>query len=396
MGTIRVAALMEAATVTGPANNLIRFCQRARISDAGGRRAEVSILTFVRGAADPGRVTNQFIAAARDCGIRVEVIPERFRFDSGIFRSLRSTLDRLAPDIVQSHGVKSHFAMRRRQRALPWIAFHHGYTAENLKVRLYNRLDRWSLPAADRVITVCKPFAEDLARAGVRRERIEVLPNTIEPGPPASQAEVEAIRQRLGIQAQERVVLAVGRLSPEKGHRDLLSAMRRMITEEPLLMLRLVIVGDGVERRRLEGEVSAAGLSRQVIFAGHQADVRPYYGLANVFVLPSHSEGSPNVLLEAMAAGLPIAATAVGGVPETVQDGRTALLAEPRDPAALANVMLRLLRDGALAGKLARSAEAVVAERFSAEAYRRALLDIYGSVACSRRPDQRSSVAPHE
>ena len=83
--------------------------------------------------------------------------------------------------------------------------------------------------------------------------------------------------------------------------------------------------------------------------AGFQTEVRPYYSLGTLLALPSHSEGSPNVVLEAMAAGLPIAATAVGGVPEILEEGVTGLMVPPGDPQALADAMLRILRDKALA-----------------------------------------------
>jgi len=144
--------------------------------------------------------------------------------------------------------------------------------------------------------------------------------------------------------------------------------------------VQLVLVGDGPERSNLVRAAAAARVPAPVIFAGHQRDVRPFYGMADLFVLPSHSEGSPNVLLEAMAAGVPVVATAAGGVPEMTESEETALLVPPSDPEALAGAMIRLLADPPLATRLAANASAMIQSRFSPETYERELTAIYAGL----------------
>jgi glycosyltransferase involved in cell wall biosynthesis len=376
--TIKLLALMEATTVTGPAKHLINFCRRARESASDGLpRVEASIVTFERGGGvgEP----NQFVAAARAAGIEVDVIGERFRFDTGVVRQLRRVVERRAPDIIETHMIKSHFLVKLSGlgRRLNWVAYHHGYTTTDLKMLAYNQFNRWSLPSADRVITVCEPFAEQLARGGVERARISVRHNAISPAAPAGAEEVEALRHGLGVGDGERVILSVGRLSREKGHADLVEALGELRRLDPGLDFKLVFVGEGPERGRVESAGAAAKVSDRIVFAGHASDVRAFYGLADVLALPSHSEGSPLVLLEAMAAGVPVVATRVGGVPEMVSDGESALLVEPRDARALAAALGRVLKDGGLARALAAKASARAAEHFSPEAQARALVEIY-------------------
>jgi glycosyltransferase involved in cell wall biosynthesis len=368
-------AVIEAATLTGPAKNLLRFCALARASGDPELAAEVSVVTFKRGGA--GGASTPFLEAARAAGIPAEVIAEQRRFDAGVTRGLAEILDRIEPDIVQTHSVKSHFLMRwtglgRRRR---WVAFHHGYTFDDLKMRLYNQLDRWSLRAAGRVVTVCGPFARGLERTGVDPRLIHVLPNSIEEAGRVDQQQIQALRERLGIRPEERVILSVGRFSAEKAQIDLVRAAGQLRRLHPGVSFRLVLVGDGPERERVESAASAEGL--EALFPGHQRDIRPYYGLADIFALPSHSEGSPNVILEAMMAGVPIAATLVGGVPETVRDEESALLVPARDPAALAAALGRLLTDRELAATLARNAAREARERFSPLSYQRSLVKIY-------------------
>jgi glycosyltransferase involved in cell wall biosynthesis len=122
----------------------------------------------------------------------------------------------------------------------------------------------------------------------------------------------------------------------------------------------------------------------RVVFAGHTPDVRPYYAAADVLALPSHSEGSPNVLLEAMAAGLPVVATSVGGVPEIATDEENALLVPAHETAAFAHALARLLTDEGLADRLGRSAAAHAVSEFSPEAYARGLVRIYRQLLAAK------------
>jgi glycosyltransferase involved in cell wall biosynthesis len=193
------------------------------------------------------------------------------------------------------------------------------------------------------------------------------------------------LRTRLGIAHGERVVLTVGRLSREKAHIDLLAAYKLLQDTNPAIASKLIIVGDGPERARLEATVDAQGLKEHVIFAGQVSEVQVFYAAADVVVLPSHSEGSPNVLLEAMAASLPIVATAVGGVTEVVKTEESALLVPAQDPNALAAAIARVLTDQDLASRLITKSAALIAERFTPPKYVRALVEIYREVIDARK-----------
>lgn len=381
---MRITAIIEALTVTGPAKNLLRLGRTTGAVGAPLIRVERSIVTFRRrsSGAERGELPDRFVEAVQQSGIDLDLITERFRFDPRVVSQLVEVLRRRAPDIVQTHGVKSHFLMRlsglgRRYR---WIAFHHGYTAEDRKMRLYNQLDRWSLAAADRVVTVCRSFADDLVETGVRRERIAVLPNAIEEAPSPAPGDARDLRRGMGIRQGERVILSVGRFSREKAQADLVRASACLRRSHPGLAFRVVLLGDGPLRLEVERAVEAAGLSEAFLFAGHQSNVWPYFGLADLFVLPSHSEGSPNVLLEAMASGVPVVATSVGGVPETVEGGENGLLVPRANPQALAEAIGRLLDDDAMARRLASAARATVERRHSPAVYERALVGIYRDV----------------
>jgi glycosyltransferase involved in cell wall biosynthesis len=371
--SLRLLAIMEAYSITGPAKNLLEFGKLAR--EAG---VETTIATFTRGASK-----NLFIETAREDGFPVEVIHESGIYDRNVIRGLSQLTERLRPDIIQTHAVKSHLLARCASlpgRA-PWVAFHHGYTWPTLRARLYNQLDRWSLRTARKVLTVSVPFREELIARGVKPDHIEIIHNAIppdwgrrfrEPG------QAEALRAKLGIGADRNVILIVGRLSREKDHLTLLEAVARL---QPELNPHAVIVGEGPERPRIEERIRSLGLANSVTLTGQEGSAEPYYGIAQVAVLSSLSEGSPNALLEAMAAGVPVVATRVGGIPEIVSHGETALLVEPGDISGMSSSIAGLLKDPAgLAQRLVDRSRERILERHAPEARVRRLLDIYAGL----------------
>jgi glycosyltransferase involved in cell wall biosynthesis len=349
---LRVLAVIEAASITGPAKNLIELAIYSRRLP---RPVEFSIVTFRRPSDPP---SDPFLDALKTHSIPHHILSETNPFDIRSVLQLNRLLSSIQPAVVQTHNVKSHLcaALLRLVKGFTWVAWHHGYTWPTLRQRLYNRVNFLTLRFAKRVVSVTSAFLPELATTGVPASRVCVIPNAIDadsfigvppyavPAPPGS-----------------RILLAVGRLSQEKGHADLMEALSLLSKNFPA-PLHLVLVGDGHERQALESLAQSRNLS--VTFAGQVSDVRPFFAAAHLFVLPSHSEGSPNVLIEAMAAALPIVATDVGGIPETVTHRQQAILVPPASPPALAEAISLLLSDADLASTLATAARQQVLERF--------------------------------
>jgi len=373
---IRVLAFIEARSpTTGPAKNLIEFACRAAGTPQSLVRANVTIATFHRGS---GPISNDFVLACEKAGLEVHVLRERFLFDPAVLPAIRKLVAHCKPDIIQSHAVKSHFLIRLTaiHRKRPWIAFHHGYTWTSPRTRIYNHLDRWSLPSASKVVTVCRPFASALEKIGVHAERIVIQHNSVKAFSPDSDEEVFELRRKLGISVGTQVVLCAGRLSREKGQADLVEAAALLPRENKERKIRFILAGEGPDKQTLKDTTRSFRVEDWFIFIGHVPDLGPYYTLANLLVLPSHTEGSPNVLLEGMAAGLPIIATAVGGMPEIVTNEKEALLVERQNPMVLAEAIERLLSDANLQRKLAEAARQSVSA-YSPTAYCDSILSLY-------------------
>jgi glycosyltransferase involved in cell wall biosynthesis len=368
--------MMEAASVTGPAKNLLGFSRWLQTPLGKQSGIELTLATFDRNSR--AYEIDGFAAAAKAAGLETHIIRERHRFDLGVRTQVRELIARIQPHIIQTHNNKSHLIARslprsRRQRC--WIAFQHGRVYSDLKQRLYNEMDRLTLRSADRVISVCQAFSTHLVAYGVARHRIRVLHNSATAGAELSLSERTTLRLELGADERDFLVLSIGRLSVEKGHSDLLRALSQLTDKE--CPWKLGIVGAGPELETLNSLAESLGIRARVVFTGFRRDADRMVSAAELFVLPSHSEGSSNVLLEAMLARTPVIATNAGGNPEIVVSEKTGLIVPVANPPALAKAIDWIWKNPARASEFARNALERATHEFSVDRYREALVDIY-------------------
>ena len=203
----------------------------------------------------------------------------------------------------------------------------------------------------DVVVAVSEDIAANLEALGVPKSKIKVVANGVDRR--FQPADCRVMRERLGLPDEEFIMLFVGLLVPVKGLDVLVESLAELADPKPLCLL----VGDGPERPELERQAVQLGVSDRLRFAGRRSsdEIPTWMGAADILVLPSRSEGRPNVVLEAQACGLPVVATRVGGTPELVCDGKTGLLVESEDVADLADALQRLRIDRGLREALGRA-----------------------------------------
>lgn len=305
-----------------------------------------------------------FVAACQERGIAVTLLPQRFNYDPHPYLQLLRIMRDHEAVVVQTHGYKENlfglllklFARKR------WICFLHGTTDENVKVRLYHRLDRWLVRHADRIVSVSRELAERSV-APRHFHKVRIVENAIAPRSRVPDTFTLAKFRREHGLAAVPLFACVGRLSPEKGQEILLDAAR--LLADAGRRFQVLLIGDGPERERLERKCERLRLRPHVLFLGEQRQMDIVYSLARALVLPSFKEGMPNVVLEAMLHGLPIVATRIGAMPEMLEDGRTGWLVPPGDARALAAAMTRVLADEAQARALGENARRALFPRFS-------------------------------
>lgn len=237
------------------------------------------------------------------------------------------------------------------------------------------RLNEWTAPLADRISCVSQNVAQ-FALQSIRLplEKLVVIPNGVVTDNFLS-ARDSGLRARLGFSDETVVIGSVARLHPVKGSRYLVEAFAQLALNDRAL--HLILVGDGPERARLETWVEEHDLEEQVTFLGERTDISALLSIIDIFALSSLWEGMPNAVLEAMAAGLPVIATAVGGTPEVVLPGVTGLLVPPGDIPALTQALAQLLRDPILQRTMGQAGLSRVQEHFSMASVVRETTDLY-------------------
>jgi glycosyltransferase involved in cell wall biosynthesis len=252
-------------------------------------------------------------------------------------RELAGYLRRFEANVLCCHGYKADLLGRpaaRRER-IPVVAVSRGWTGASFKIRIYEVLDRISLRRMDRVVCVSEGQATKVRRAGVPGSKVAVIHNAVRAdrfacADPAFRGRLQAFFPS----PRSRIIGAAGRLSPEKGFQVLVEAAATVTRADP--SLGFILFGDGPLRETLARQVASAGLAGRFILAGFRSDLDDFLPHFDLLVLPSYTEGLPNVVLEASAAAVPVVATAVGGTPEVVEHGVTGFLVPPGKPAELA------------------------------------------------------------
>lgn len=314
----------------------------------GGERQVLELMRRQRAAGDrpelaaPG--TSALAQRARAEGFPVHAVPMRGTWDLGSVLGLASLHRSLRPDIVHWHAARAHAlgAMAALVSSGP---------RRVLSRRVDFRVRRspgsrllYALPM-DAIVAISGGVRDALVSSGVSAERIQVVPSGIDMAPFEQPFDREGARRKHGIGPDEILVIQVAALAPHKSQIDLLHAARTVAERRP--DVRFWIAGEGLLRASLETERQNLNLGERVQFLGFREDVVELLRSADVFCVSSYLEGLGTSTLDAMAAGLPVVATRVGGIPEIVTDGETGLLVGPRDPDALAGAILALAGDPA-------------------------------------------------
>jgi len=344
---------------------------------------ELCPLLYTRASGEP----NHFLESLAASGVRyhaLHVDASSWKYLNPL-RNLSETFAYLGAnrfDLIHTHGYRSDLIgiVAAKRFGIPIVSTCHGFISIDRNLSVYNRLDVFALRYFDRVIAVSEQMKGDLMAKGVVGERIQVIPNAMDVGHKvAGEAARGVTRARMGIRDDEFVFGFVGRLSEEKGLRHLLEALRRWVPGDS--QWRLILVGEGPQREALEQTVRDFGLTAKVKFAGFQRDTGAWYPAMDAFVLPSLTEGTPMVVLEAMAHGVPVIATSVGGVPALVANGRTGLLVPPARPLELLEAMQSLLGDGELRRRLRDCAADRVRTHYGVGSWTRKVSQVYAA-AC--------------
>lgn len=328
-------------------------------------------------------------------GLESHILRTSSGMSPAIIPMLIRLIRQIGPDVIHTHDVKAEFAglVAARWTRVPLIGSFYGRLA--IHSRFLKLLDTMRFPGFrlfDRVLPNSEAQRSELQRWRIPQRRVELVPSFVDTTKlrPPSRDERSAARRRLGIDDDRPVLSTVAKLSPNKGHTYMIRALPAIRTVAPDVLYLIPGEGDaewrgeGGLRGALEREAAQLGVADHVRFLGYYDDLPGLLHATDLLCSPSLREGMQVALLEAMAVGLPIVATAIGGTPDAVVDGECGLLVPPEDPAALAAAVNALLTDPARMQAMGLAARARAARRFDAEVVTQQVLTICEGVAKRR------------
>jgi glycosyltransferase involved in cell wall biosynthesis len=337
--------------------------------------------TLVAGRLAPGEDSMAFVAD--ELGIEVERIDELHREISPVrdalaIARLARLIRRVRPHILHTHTAKAgavgRLAALIAGDARPPIVVHtfHGHVLRGyfdpLRTAGFRALERWLARSSTALVAVSPQVRDDLVALGVApRERFAVvrLGIELEKRVAAEQDGRGESRRILGIGPDRFAIGWIGRMTGVKRTQDVLRAFRCL--RDRGVDACLCMIGDGPDRPAVERYAHELGIMRDTLFLGYQEDVAPFYAAFDAMILPSINEGTPVSAIEALAAGRPVVATRVGGVPDVVREGEDGFLVDPGDVDALADRLARLAADPALCERFGAAGRARVVPRYSVE-----------------------------
>ena len=365
-GKIKVLYVIDSMTKDGAESQLLKTLDRLP-----SERYEASV---VLSRAEGERVRN---LAALPCVREVATLAgedRRMKLLEKAF-ALGGIVNAMEPDIVHSWLWYSNFlcGLSRRfglWRQIPFIASQRGdYHARYGKFRLY-LTEKLIYNTADVLLTNSAQIQRHLHQR-YPDKNIVSIPNLLE-------LPTETWAQPRTCSSDEKLIVSVGRFAPEKGHRYLIEALNLLDRED--VAWRCTFLGEGELEAELRALTAKYELSEQVAFPGFCEDVFAVLLTADVFVLPSLHESSPNALIEAMGIGMPCIASEVGGIVDLIENEKDGLRVPPQDPAALAKALHRVLTEPNFAGELGRNARSTIQQKFDSDASVQKLEEVYVGV----------------
>ena len=273
---------------------------------------------------DPGMCVIRESAKQKKCPLYE--IAEAHAFDFHAVDAMAELCRDLKIDIWHSHDYKTNVLGRliRRKHPMKLVTTAHGFTRETWRTRLYYHIDNLAMLGYDQVITVSPPLVEHCARHGVNPDRLTYIPNAIDTTEYRRTQTPGLAKAELNLPPDSFAIGVIGRLSIEKGVDRSIRMMAQLVKTHPHVELHLI--GDGPQRKELEQLAIRLGVASSIRWWGWQTDARPIYEMLDMLLLPSHTEGLPNVVLEAMAMRVPVAATNVGGVSDLLNHGECGMI----------------------------------------------------------------------
>ncbi len=367
-GPVRVVQVMATGTNGGAQEHVYSL-----VSRLNPKRYETRVISLSHGSS---------VRRLQKAGFDVLVIDEPD--DRDAVQILAAELATYQPEVIHNHmfraevvGTRAAYLVAEQGCRRPAVIS----TVHSSRIRCADDREtmRQLTPLMDRLIAVSRSIERKIADEGRRGAPISLIYNGVDLQRYNHQQPCCTLHEDYGIPESSPIVGVVARLEAEKGHSTLLEAWPDVSKAVPDAWL--LIIGEGSERNALEAQAETLGITDRVVFTGRREDVPAVTAALDVAVLPSYREAQGLSVLEAMALSRPVVASAVGGIPEMIQDGVSGMLVPPHNCTALAEAIVKLLTDHPFADTLARAGHSLVHDRFCVELMVQQISELYDEAA---------------
>ena len=372
MSTIKVLHLIDSGGMYGAERVILTLLEELKYSEYQG------VLGCIR---ERKNEIPRIALEAEMLGIPVVNFTMRRGLNPFGIRQIRSFIQDNGIKIAHTHGYKPNIfiglSFHNKVKAVSTV---HGWAkkAAGIKGRAYEYLDVQALKWFDSIIAVSKAVVRDLRNRGVRESKINIIYNGLKTNDGRKNYSISQVRKEYGFDDSSLVIGSVGRLAEVKGYKYLIKAMPSVLKE--IKNCNLLIAGEGPTRGHLELLIKRNNLNDRVRLLGYVENVDKFLTAIDLFVLPSLSEGLPISLLEAMAAGKPVIASAVGGIPEVIDDGSSGILVPAANMHALGKSIVELLHDRDKMLMMSSNCKSIVCNKFCSNAMAEQYAGLYNKL----------------
>lgn len=315
----------------------------------------------------------------KEVGVNFHRINEKDRLDFSSLRKISILIKQHNIDILSCHGYKADFygyILRTLFKChVKLLTIAHGWVTPGLKLQIYYFLDKLVLRFFDKIILVSESQRRELSGFIVPAKKIVIINNAINSESYKKVLEDYDFRKKFDLKSDDKIIGFVGRLSREKDVGTTLYAIKEVINYQK--NIKFLVVGEGPERQSLEKIAKYLGISKNIVFAGYQKDVKKIYNILDLYVSAALKEGFPNSILEAQGMGVPCIATDISGNNEIIENGLNGFLFRPKDYKTLSQRIATLLENRNLAIRFVAEGQRIIKERFSLEERIRRLENLY-------------------
>lgn len=368
---LRVLIIIATNNIGGPGKGIFQL-----INESDRDKVEFTLVNFIQ----KGQKTFEFMEESKRQGIKLHLITQNSRFDASMIKQASNVFEIEKCNLIQTHGYKGHIIgyLLRKKFNVKWITVSHGWTSENFRIKIYSFIEKVFIKLSDHSIVVSPLLYKSIGNMRGLKKPTTLILNAIND----KQLVCESNDFRVTRKLDDHFLIGVfGRLSSEKGQEYAIRAISLLKNRLP--NIKLLLFGEGPDESSLKDFALSLGVETHVLFCGYMQNINEYIQMVDCILVPSLSEGIPNIILESLVNEKLVIATNVGGIPEIITDNYNGLLVEAGNESMIAAAISSCVENHSKVQRLVSNAKNSLFPKFSINNRVNSFLEVYNDVSRS-------------